>query len=787
MNMLTRILRSKKPSSIRRGSKLRLSIEALEARDVPAGGGLSGTMPPPQTPSNVIQYDAVSKTLTVYGTDARDKVEVKTVYGPSPDINTPGPAVGTIVTLGQLSTTNSYTESASWGGFMSPEVSRIRFYGKDGDDLFSNLTSISNSLFGGNGNDELNAGGGNNYISGQAGNDSLNGGNGNDTLVGSFGNDELDAGGGNDKADGGAGHDTIEGGGGNDTLKGGAGSDDIEGDAGNDRIEAGDGDDEADGGAGNDKIWGGAGIDKLSGSDGNDQLYAGSGKDTVFGGNGNDFLDGEDGKDQLHGGAGNDSLLGGDGNDFLGGGDGNDTLDGGIGDDILHAGAGHDTIYGRQGNDQILAGAGNDWVSGAEGNDHILGEDGNDTIHGSSGNDTLYGGDGHDSINGWAGNDVIQGDDGNDTLKGGDGHDTIHGNDGNDKLYGEAGADRLYGDLGSDSLFGGLGLDTLVSIDGTADTLFGGVPANTFGTRDNYWMDSADWTLNKPALDDLHVPSRSMHHVQSFESYWVGAQPVSVGLQPNVGDLVDPLPEGDDEVTEGYFSNQPLFGTNGPDWSDVDQGSTGTCYFMARLAALAKTYPQHIKDMVVELGDGTYAVQFHKEGGGKAFVRVDSNLWKNADGNPMYADLGNQGSMWVAIVEKAWAIYRNGNASYEQISGGGGSGNIDRDVALGLKTVSMKDVAPNGLEYVKLIKAALAAGKGVNLGGPAKMTNNTAMVPENKDRAAHIYMVHSVQTNAQGIPVKLKLYNLYGGGLTEITNFDMLYYCAGGAVALSPK
>ena len=32
-----------------------------------------------------------------------------------------------------------------------------------------------------------------------------------------------------------------------------------------------------------------------------------------------------------------------------------------------------------------------------------------------------------------------------------------------------------------------------------------------------------------------------------------------------------------------------------------------------------------------------------------------------------------------------------------------------------------------------------------------------------------------------------KLYNLYGGPLTEITDFDLLFYCSGGAGAQSPK
>ena len=62
----------------------------------------------------------------------------------------------------------------------------------------------------------------------------------------------------------------------------------------------------------------------------------GSGEDNVLnGGRGNDTLVGRGGDDSLKGGLGADRLLGGDGNDLLIGGAGNDTLTGGLGSDAF--------------------------------------------------------------------------------------------------------------------------------------------------------------------------------------------------------------------------------------------------------------------------------------------------------------------------------------------------------------------------------------------------------------------------------------------------------------------
>jgi Ca2+-binding RTX toxin-like protein len=167
-------------------------------------------------------------------------------------------------------------------------------------------------LYGGDGNDTISAG---------AGNDNLYGEEGNDVLNGDLGNDKLFGGNGNDSLNGGAGDDLIYSGVGNDTINGGTGFDFYRADyrgrptglivtydptTGNGTITVGSevdtlisiesfnydsfwGTDFADNIVGtSDGEWGG-----LYGGDGNDTISAGAGNDNLYGEEGNDVLNGD--------------------------------------------------------------------------------------------------------------------------------------------------------------------------------------------------------------------------------------------------------------------------------------------------------------------------------------------------------------------------------------------------------------------------------------------------------------------------------------------------------------
>ena len=110
----------------------------------------------------------------------------------------------------------------------------------------------SDMIFGGNGDDTINAGAGNDLVCGGNGGGVVNGGLGDDTLDGGNGNDTLRGGDGNDLILGGGGNDILEGGNDNDIIDGGAGNDTLRGESGDDTLTGGAGSDSFNGGPGND-------------------------------------------------------------------------------------------------------------------------------------------------------------------------------------------------------------------------------------------------------------------------------------------------------------------------------------------------------------------------------------------------------------------------------------------------------------------------------------------------------------------------------------------------------
>ncbi len=213
-------------------------------------------------------------------------------------------------------------------------------------------------LFGGDGNDQVTGGSGNDLLFGQSGNDNLNGGGGGDLLFGG--------------AD-------------NDVLNGGSGNDQLFGEAGDDRILwKGDGIDIADGGTGNDVL-------EVSGTSGGDVFNVAANGTSVFVAKGDGLVSSINATNieeiKISGGSGDDvfNVVGNVAaltHLTIDGGAGNDTIRGGNGNDLLIGGDGNDIIDGNQGNDTIKAGAGDDIVTWDPG-------DGNDVVDGGAGWDRL--------------------------------------------------------------------------------------------------------------------------------------------------------------------------------------------------------------------------------------------------------------------------------------------------------------------------------------------------------------------------------------------------------------
>jgi hypothetical protein len=471
-------------------------------------------------------------------------------------------------------------------------------------------------------------------------------------------------------------------------------------------------------------------------------------------------------------GTGSDHFVGGGGDDYLQGGSGPNVLEGGGGNDTFFVGAGdNDIVFAKTDLGSVTIGG------KANGHHNILdfsqfGPSGItldlrttawQTVHSSNGAADLRlklvqpG--------------VIQevwGSPYADVIRADDYGDIIHGNGGNDMIYGGQGADYLYGDTGS---------ATFVTIGGGKHYVYGGKGHNTF------WVNTTDVTDYSPGRDDIGDVSH-FHAVAAFDTLRVvNGNTTTIqtpNLQRNGPDLLDPLPN---YLNWQYasFAGHRLFSASGPSANDIHQGSADDCYFVAYLSALAKTDPDKIRQTVVDLGDGTYAV-YYRKGGQDHFVRVDGDL-PAVGGAPVYAGFGQDGSsIWVPIVEKAWAFFRNDQGTYASIAGGGSPG-ISWSQALQTPlSMHATSAFASGTDFLKAVLADLKAGKAIVMGGPPSLSATTPEPPAIHRAGTHIYMVDHVTTDKQGTPISVTLRNPYGttgpndDGYVTISA-DLAYLC----------
>ncbi len=324
---------------------------------------------------------------------------------------------------------------------------------------------------------------------------------------------------------GGDGDDILNGGAGNDFLFGNDGDDTLSGNGGNDALW---------GGNGNDTLAGGPGDDTYHVDDAGDVITesAGEGFDTVYAsigipvpdhvealvltGDGDIDLSGQQGDNALTGNAGDNLLDGGRGWDKLAGGTGDDTyLVDQMGDVLTEgANAGIDEVqalvsYALGLNLENLAlgdGGGN-----LDGTGNALAN----ALTGNGGMNTLDGGDGNDILWGMAGDDVLKGGNGNDELHGGLGADLLTGGAGNDRFVfdtdpgigGNADwiTDFVKGDqlVLDDDVFAGIGaagaLDTayfragahVTALDGDDHVLYDTASGNLYYDADGSGFDAA--------------------------------------------------------------------------------------------------------------------------------------------------------------------------------------------------------------------------------------------------------------------------------------------------------
>ena len=255
-----------------------------------------------------------------------------------------------------------------------------------------------------------------------------------------------------------------------------------------------------------------------------------------------------------------------------------------------------------------------------------------------------------------------------------------------------------------------------VTTDTTLETIDGAVTTITSATNDvNAWIDSTD----------IYSGSGDVHKVATF----AGGVSKATGAA-----LANPTDSGT-TITE----NASLFGT-GPVIGDVNQGEAGDCYFLSSLAAFAQQDPQLLVQSAVDMGDGTFTVQFISNNTPE-FVRVSNAFPAGPFEGLAYAHPGTDGSIWAAVFEKAFAYFRTGANTYASTNSGW-MGEAYSD--LGVASTEFTPSAETAGSLYSLISTDLANGDEVTLATDSDAPN---LVSD------HAYTVVSAYINSSGVMV----------------------------------
>lgn len=211
--------------------------------------------------------------------------------------------------------------------------------------------------------------------------------------------------------------------------------------------------------------------------------------------------------------------------------------------------------------------------------------------------------------------------------------------------------------------------------------------------------------------------------------HWVGSFAGGVGKGTGVA-----LPNPSDAGSTMRV-NASLWG-NGPTVEDIRQGGVGDCYFLASIAAFAKTETAVLRESAVDLGDGTYAVQFMRNNA-PVYVRVSADLPAGGFSGYKYAQPGASGSLWGPVLEKAYAYFRSGANTYASINIGWMS---EAYSALGQRSADFI-VAGTDSSFAASMIYSLSHGQAVTF---ATSSNATLLVPN------HAYSLNSIAFDARG-------------------------------------
>lgn len=101
-----------------------------------------------------------------------------------------------------------------------------------------------------------------------------------------------------------------------------------------------------------------------------------------------------------------------------------------------------------------------------------------------------------------------------------------------------------------------------------------------------------------------------------------------------------------------------LYPFGSPEPADVNQHAIGDCSFCAVMASMAYLYPEYIKEIIKDNGNGTYTVQLYDPAGKTVNVCVKSTFLCDKNGNLAQVTGKNNVVTWSTVLEKAVMKYQ---------------------------------------------------------------------------------------------------------------------------------
>ncbi len=318
---------------------------------------------------------------------------------------------------------------------------------------------------------------------------------------------------------------------------------------------------------------------------------------------------------------------------------------------------------------------------------------------------------------------------------------TISGTFGDMKIYAGSAGGNITVDSSvtiNNMVYGGTGVDTITDhalASYNAIITVGGSGVDTVtgnGINTDYWTDATD-TVNASAAE---TSGGLVNKISAFYQPWTTdtTSPDYVPLALGGQNLRDPTDIG----TAVHYAQGSLWGVTPTFW-DVQQGGLSDCFLLADIQSLAISRPAKLEALAVDLGDGTYAVEF-KRSGVTSVVRVDGDF------STGQASPGASGSIWPLVFEKAYALFRTGQNTFNSLNQGDTS-SVFTD--LGIANTGVVAQGSPATVYAT-ISTALAAGKAVALMSLSTIAAGVPIITN------HAYSVMSITHVGTGFNIVLR-------------------------------